>query len=181
MEEQTAQTSNADDSSSDNVETLENPDIQADNSADIEPLKNEISELKDKLLRLTAEFDNYRKRTAKERIELIGAANEQLILAILPAKDDFDRAIATFDHAEDINTLKEGILLIYNKLNKTLEAKGLKPLDAKGADFNADIHEAITQIPAPEPSLKGKVVDEIEKGYYLHEKLIRVAKVVIGN
>ncbi|MDX2189109.1 MAG: nucleotide exchange factor GrpE [Bacteroidota bacterium] len=144
-------------------------------------LEAALLESKDKYLRLYADFENFRRRTSKEKIELIATANEQLMLALLPIIDDMDRAKISIDAAEDKKALIEGLDLIFNKFKKTLETKGLKPLESKGVPFNPDLHEAITQIPAPEESLKGKVVDEIEKGYYLHEKLIRVAKVVIGN
>lgn len=143
-------------------------------------LEAELAEAKDKYLRLYSEFENFRRRTSKEKVDIIGAANEQLMLSLLPVVDDIERSKSTFDSVQDIEALKEGVSLIYNKLQKTLEQKGLKPLNAKGEAFNPDIHEAITQIPSPSEDLKGKVVDEIEKGYYLNEKLIRVSKVVIG-
>lgn len=147
----------------------------------IEKLSAELAEMKDKFIRLQAEFDNFRKRTAKEKLELISTAEEKLMLSLLSVNDDIDRAAVSMANASDVEALKQGIDLIFNKFRKTLESKGLKPLDAKGTDFNPDLHEAITQIPAPSEDLKNKIVDEIEKGYLLNDKLIRVAKVVIGN
>jgi molecular chaperone GrpE len=147
---------------------------------EIEKLKAELAEAKDKYIRLYSEFDNFRKRTSKERLELISTASESIITALLPVLDDIERSNANLDKITDIEILKEGNALIFNKLHKILESKGLKPLQSKGEVFDADKHEAITQIPAPSDELKGKVVDEIEKGYILGEKLIRVAKVVIG-
>lgn len=140
----------------------------------------ELAEMKDKYLRLYSEFENFRRRTAKEKTELITTANASLILALLPVVDDIERSQASIQQAGDVQALKEGVELIFSKLQKILENKGLKALQSKGELFNPDIHEAITQIPAPSDDLKGKIVDEIEKGYYLNEKLIRVAKVVIG-
>lgn len=146
-------------------------------------LQDELAEMKDKYLRLFSEFENFRRRTAKEKIELIKTANEDLMAALLPVIDDFDRAkTAMGSEQADPNALKEGVDLIYNKFKKILETKGLKSMDSQpGTDFNTELHEAITQIPAPEESLKGKVVDTVESGYYLNEKVIRFAKVVIGN
>ena len=146
-------------------------------------LKDELTEAKDKYLRLYSEFENFRRRTAKEKLEMIQSANEQLIKALLPVADDFERAEKSF--GEKIGTeLKEleGFLLIHNKFKKILEQYQVKPMNiAAGADFNADTQEAITQIPAPDEKLKGKVVDVVEKGYLLNEKVIRFAKVVVGN
>lgn len=141
----------------------------------------ELAEMKDKFLRLQAEFDNFRKRTSKEKLELIGSAEERLIVSLLPVVDDIERATISMASATDVEVLKQGTELIFSKFKRTLESKGMKSLETKGTDFNPDLHEAITQIPAPTEDLKNKVVDEIEKGYYLNDKLIRVAKVVIGN
>jgi len=146
-----------------------------------EKLEAEVTELKDKYLRLYADFENFRRRTAKEKLDLISNANEELMKAVLPIVDDFERAMASFDTVSEIAPLKEGVGLIYNKFSKTLEAKGLKPMTAKGEVFDADLHESITQFPAPTEDLKGKVIDEVEKGYFLNEKVIRYAKVVIGS
>lgn len=142
---------------------------------------SELAELKDKYLRLYADFENFRRRTAKEKLDLIGNANEGLLQALIPVVDDFERAMQSIDSTDDIEAVKEGISLIYTKLVKVLESKGLKPMVSKGQPFDADLHESITQFPAPSDDLKGKVVDEIEKGYYLNDKVIRFAKVIIGS
>ncbi|MCB2408483.1 nucleotide exchange factor GrpE [Hymenobacter lucidus] len=140
----------------------------------------ELAELKDKYLRLAAEFDNYKRRTAKERTDLFKTANQELMVALLPVLDDFDRARHHTKDTEDASAVRESIDIISGKLQKTLQQKGLTPMETKGGAFDADLHEAITQIPAPSEDLKGKVVDEVEKGYYLGEKVIRHAKVVLG-
>lgn len=148
-----------------------------------ENLQAELAESKDKYLRLYSEFDNFRKRSARERQEWIKNATEDLIQQLLPVVDDFERAEKSFeDEKTDKATAAEGVKLVAQKLVKVLENKGLKAMEgAAGIDFDADIHEAITKIPAPEEKLKGKVVDVVEKGYYLNEKVIRFAKVVIGE
>ena len=168
--------------STENQETASQTHIEGnkEEGAEFGKVQQELAEMKDKYLRLYSEFENFRRRTSKEKIELIGSANEQLMVSLLPVIDDMERSKQSLETATDVTALKEGIDLVFNKFFKTLESKGLKPLDSKGKEFNADIHEAITQIPAPSDDLKGKIVDEIEKGYYLNEKLIRVAKVVIG-
>lgn len=148
---------------------------------DISSLEEQIAELKDKHLRLFSEFDNFRKRTAKERIELFKTANADLLLDLIPVLDDFDRALKSFTEAKDIESVKHGIELIYNKFNTTLEKKGLKCMDSQGKDFDTDFHEAITEIPAPSEDLKSKVIDVVEKGYTLNDKVIRYAKVVVGK
>ena len=136
---------------------------------------------KDKYLRLFAEFENYKRRTAKERIELFSTASEEVMVSLLPVLDDFDRASSEIEKSKD-NEIFNGILLIKNKLFDSLNSKGLSEIEIKkGDDFNADIHEAITQIPAPNKKMKGKIIDIIEKGYKLGEKIIRYPKVVIGN
>lgn len=145
-----------------------------------EELQNKLNDLNDKYLRLFAEFDNYRKRTIKEKSDLIAFASEEMIISLLTVMDDFDRAVASFDKTNDIDAVKEGVLLIYSKLKSILEQKGLSPMVSKDCDFNTDFHEAITSIPATE-DMKGKVVDEIEKGYTYKGKIIRYAKVVVGN
>ena len=141
----------------------------------------EVGELKDKYLRLYADFENFRRRTAREKLDLIGNANESLLQALIPVVDDFERAIQSIENTNDVAALKEGVSLIYNKLYKTLEGKGLKPMASKGEPFNADLHESVTQFPAPSDDLKGRVIDEIEKGYYLNDKVIRFAKVIVGS
>lgn len=148
---------------------------------DINNLEAQIVELKDKHLRLFSEFDNFRKRTTKERIELFKTANSDLILDLIPVLDDFDRAQQSMTEATDAESIKAGVELIYNKLYKTLEKRGLKCMDSKEKDFDTDFHEAITEIPAPTKDLKSKVVDVVEKGYTLNDKVIRYAKVVVGK
>ena len=144
-------------------------------------LKSDLEKEKDKNLRLFAEFENFRKRTSKERIELFSTASESVMSSLLPVLDDFDRALQEIEKSDESGHLK-GILLISNKLRETLKIKGLKPVGTeKGDVFNADIHEAITQITAPTDDLKGKVIDIIEKGYLLGDKIIRFPKVVIGQ
>ena len=141
----------------------------------------ELADLKDKYLRLAAEFENYKRRTTKERADLFKTANQELMMALLPVLDDFDRARHHTRDTEDANAVRESIDIIHNKLQKTLNQKGLAPMEAKGGAFDPDLHEAITQIPAPSEELKGKIVDEVEKGYYLGDKVIRHAKVVLGS
>jgi len=147
-----------------------------------EPTAEEkLAEIQDRYLRLSAEFDNYRKRTLRERIDLLRNANEELISKILPVIDDFDRAIQQLDDANDIKALKDGVHLIYGKFLSFLGQEGVKEVEALHKEFDTDLHEAITKIPAPEKKLKGKVVDVVQKGYYLNDKVIRFAKVVIGE
>ena len=141
----------------------------------------ELTNLKDKYLRLAAEFENYKRRTTKERADLFKTANQELMVALLPVLDDFDRARHHTKDTQDASAVRESIDIIYNKLQKTLSQKGLAPMEAKGGAFDPDMHEAITQIPAPTDELKGKIVDEVEKGYYLGDKVIRHAKVVLGQ
>ena len=141
----------------------------------------ELADLKDKYLRLAAEFENYKRRTTKERIELFKTASQELMVALLPVLDDFERARNATATTDDANAVRESIEIIQSKLNKTLQQKGLTAMESKGGDFDAELHEAITQIPAPSDDLKGKIVDEVEKGYYLGDKVIRHAKVVLGQ
>ncbi|MBN8825532.1 MULTISPECIES: nucleotide exchange factor GrpE [unclassified Spirosoma] len=149
--------------------------------AETNRIGSELAELKDKYLRLYADFENFRRRTAKEKLDLIGNANESVLQSMIPVVDDFERALQSIDKTDDVAAVKEGVSLIYNKLFKTLESKGLKPMVSKGEPFNADLHESVTQFPAPSEDLKGKVIDEIEKGYYLNDKVIRFAKVIVGS
>ncbi|MDD3637240.1 MAG: nucleotide exchange factor GrpE [Bacteroidales bacterium] len=143
--------------------------------------KAQYDELNDKFLRLFSEFDNYRKRTLKEKIEFSKTASEEVITAMLPVVDDFERAMQAMESQQAPEATAEGIRLIYNKLIKTLQQKGLSEIEALHKTFDTDFHEALTNIPAPEPSLKGKVVDVIQKGYLLNGKVIRFARVVVGN
>ena len=147
----------------------------------LEKAEKELLELKDKHIRLQAEFDNYRKRTLKERMELLKTASESVLMSILPVIDDFDRAIQTLDVVEEEGHLKDGVKLIYNKFLEFLKQNGVKEIEAKEQNFDTDLHEAITKIPAPSEELKGKIVDVVQKGYYLNDKVIRFSKVVIGE
>jgi len=146
-----------------------------------EELEQAFATEKDKFLRLFAEFENYKKRTTRERMELFKTAGQEVLVSILPILDDFDRALVEMEKAKD-KELKKGVELIYNKLKETLKTKGLEILACKKGDaFDAEIHDAITQIPAPNKKLKGKIIDVIEKGYSLGDKIIRHPKVVVGN
>ncbi len=163
-------------------------EAEADNSADLNKnqteevsLDDQIKDEKDKFLRLFAEFENYKRRTAKERIELFSTASEEVMISLLPVLDDFDRASVEIEKDKD-NEILKGVLLIKNKLFDSLKSKGLDLIEVKkGDEFNADDHEAVTQIPAPNKKMQGKIIDVIEKGYKLGEKVIRYPKVVIGK
>lgn len=143
--------------------------------------EEKLAELNDRFLRLYAEFDNYRKRTNKEKVDIISNANAGILADLLPVMDDFDRAILNNQQADDITVVKEGFQLISNKFKSILEAKGLKQMQAKGTPFDSELHEAIANIPAPSKKEVGKVIDDVEKGYYLNDKVIRFAKVVVGQ
>jgi molecular chaperone GrpE len=143
-------------------------------------LKQENTALNDKYLRLFAEFDNYKRRTQKERVELLQTAGKDVVVSLLPVLDDFERAIKATENATEVNALRDGIMLVQTKLKSILAQKGLKEMESINTVFDTDIHEAITKIPSPSEDLKGKVVDELEKGYTLNEKVIRFAKVVVG-
>ncbi len=155
-------------------------EIEALEVSDAEKLRAEIADAKDKYVRLYAEFDNFKRRTSKERIDLLQSAGKDIIVEMLPILDDFERAAKAMESATEVAAVKEGVSLIYNKLKNTLQQKGLKEMQSTGTVFDPDVHEAITNIPAPSNELKGKVVDELEKGYYLNDKVIRFAKVVVG-
>jgi len=144
-------------------------------------LKEKVDELNDKYLRLFSEFDNFRKRTLKEKIEMSKTASEEVITALLPVLDDFERAIRSMENSSEDSNLKEGVLLIFNKFLTILNQKGLEQMRTVGEVFDTDYHEAITNIPAPSPEQKGRVIDEVEKGYLLNGKVIRYARVVVGN
>lgn len=147
-----------------------------------EKLQEELKQEKDKFLRLFAEFENYKRRTSKERIELFATASEDVMKTLLPVIDDFERALSHIEEDKEAEALRQGVSLIYKKLMNTLEQKGLVVIDIeKGADFDADNHEAITQVPAPSDDLKGKIIDVVVKGYKLGDKIIRFPKVVIGQ
>jgi len=146
-----------------------------------EKLQKELEEQKDKYLRLVAEFDNYKRRTAKERNELVQTAGKEVITDLLDVMDDCDRAEKQLQTSDDITQIKEGIQLIFNKFRNKLFSKGLKAMESLNKDFDVEKHEAITEITAPTKELKGKVLDEVQKGYYLNDKIIRFAKVVVGK
>ncbi|MES1221379.1 MAG: nucleotide exchange factor GrpE [Bacteroidota bacterium] len=148
---------------------------------EIEKLQEELQEQKNKYLRLFAEFDNFKKRNAKERLELMQTAGKEVITALLDVLDDCDRAEKQLQTAEDIDQVKQGVQLVFNKLRSVLQSKGLKPMESIHTDFDVEKHDAITEIPAPSDDLKGKVLDEVQKGYYLNDKIIRHAKVVVGK
>ncbi|WJJ98020.1 nucleotide exchange factor GrpE [Algibacter luteus] len=164
------------------AETVEVEEQVTEEQTKEEKLEAELKQEKDKFLRLFAEFENYKRRTSKERIELFSTASEDVMKTLLPVLDDFERALTHIEEDKEAEELRKGVLLIYQKLIKTLEQKGLKAMEVnKGDAFNADNHEAITQIPAPSDDLKGKIIDIVEKGYLLGEKVIRFPKVVIGQ
>jgi molecular chaperone GrpE len=144
-------------------------------------LETEIAELKDKYMRLYAEFDNYKKRTVKEKLELMRTAAQDTLTSLLPLMDDFDRAKRISDDPATTENFTDGVELVYLKLYTTMKQLGVHEMESTGAEFNPELHEAITEIPAPSEELKGKIVDTVEKGYYLHDKIIRHAKVVVGR
>ncbi|MBS3769018.1 MAG: nucleotide exchange factor GrpE [Bacteroidales bacterium] len=143
--------------------------------------KEKLAELQDKYLRLTAEYDNYRKRTLKEKMELTKSAGEDILKGLLPIMDDFERALQSIDEAGDIQAVKDGVYLIYNKFKDFLNQQGVKEIEAQDKDFDTDKHEAVSKVPAQNEELKGKVVDVVQKGYYLNDKVLRYAKVVVGE
>ena len=174
----------------DKKQEVEEPQLEATETQAVEEeiltveeqLQQEVIKEKDKFLRLFAEFENYKKRTTKERIELFKTASQDVMVSMLPVLDDFERALAHIEDDKEAEELRKGVLLIYQKLLTTLEQKGLAKIEVNQGDtFNADDHEAITQIAAPTPDLKGKIIDVVERGYKLGEKVIRFPKVVIGQ
>jgi len=163
------------------IPATEGNEVVTDEETPEQLLKQEVALANDKYLRLYAEFDNFRRRTIKERSELLQTAGLDVIVSLLPVLDDFDRALRHMDNAADVNAVKEGVVLIQSKLKNILGQKGLKDMQAIGTAFDPELHEAITNIPAPTDEQKGKVIDEVEKGYYLNDKVARHAKVVVGN
>ena len=147
----------------------------------LEDLQYQLSELNEKYIRLAAEYDNYRRRTLKEKMELAKTGGEKVLLNLLPVIDDFERALKSVETAENIDAVKKGIELIFGKFIDFLTNQGVKEIDAQHQEFDTDVHEAVTKTPAPSEELKGKIVDVIEKGYYLNDKVIRFAKVIIGE
>ncbi len=165
----------------DTNENVENQEETQQENNEENSLEGQLKELNDKYIRLYSEFDNYRKRTNREKLDIIVNANEDLLVELLPTMDDFERAIENNKSTDDIQVIKEGFELIYNKFRSNLESKGLKQIQAKGQPFDSELHEAIANIPAPEAKLVGHVVDDVTKGYYLNDKVIRHAKVVVGQ
>lgn len=165
--------------------TIVNSELNAENSEtqskNDDTLKNEIEELKDKYLRLYSEFDNYRRRVTKEKIEIINNAGQEILKSLLPIIDDIERAEKTLIENKEKNSADEGLFIIFNKLKNVLEQQGLKEFNSIGETFNDELHDAITKIPATNPKMKGKIVDVIEKGYKLKDKVIRFAKVIVGE
>jgi len=153
--------------------------IEEEAAAEAIPV-DELAEFKNKYLRLYSEFENYRKRTNKEKIDLMSSANKELLADLLPVIDDFERAIKSNEEVTDVDTIKEGFNLLHNKFDGIMTSKGVKAIEAQGEVFDTELHEAITQIPSPSEDMKGKVIDVVEKGYTLGDKVIRYAKVVIG-
>jgi molecular chaperone GrpE len=155
--------------------------VSADEVDALVELQKQIDEAKDKYVRLSAEFDNYRKRTQREKADLIRYGSEDAMKGILPLVDDFDRAIKHSENATDVEAIKQGLILIHGKFAEFLKSNGVKEIEAMGQVLDTDMHEAITKIPAPDENLKGKIVDVVEKGYMLNDKIIRFSKVVIGE
>jgi molecular chaperone GrpE len=164
-----------------NITESEETAAEQESTDELSKLKSEIEELKDKYLRLYSDFDNYKRRTTKERIDLFKMAGQDVLKSLIPVMDDFERAEKAFETSTDAASLAEGVKLVSSKLRSTLEQQGLKSYSSIGENFDADLHEAITKIPAPSNDLKGKIVDEVEKGYKLQDKVIRFAKVIIGE
>jgi molecular chaperone GrpE len=178
------QMNNTEDQLNTEATTEENPAVETEVVPELsaeEKLQEENAALNDKYLRLFAEFDNYKRRTQKERVELLQTAGKDVIVSLLPVLDDFDRANKAMETATDINPIREGVALVHSKLKGILNQKGLKEMESINTVFDTDHHEAITKIPAPNEDLKGKVIDELEKGYTLNDKVIRFAKVVVGS
>ncbi len=151
------------------------------NEPELEKLKAEIAEGKDKYVRLMAEFENFKRRSRQERLEILQTAGKEVIVQMLDVLDDADRAQKQLNTTDDVKLIREGVSLVFNKLRNSLQSKGLRPMESIGKDFDVDLHEAITEIPAASDEMKGKVIDEVMKGYYLNDKLIRHAKVVVGK
>ena len=165
------------------TQTANETSAETDNTSanEVDTPEKKMAELNDKYLRLYSEFDNYRKRTNKEKLDLISTASSSVLKDMLTVLDDFERAISNNEKVEDIAAVKEGFNLIHHKFKTILEGKGLKQMNAKGEVFDSELHEAIANVPAPSEDLKGKIIDDVEKGYYLNDKVIRLAKVVVGN
>lgn len=154
---------------------------QPETISELDVLKKEVEEQKEKFIRLYADFDNFKRRNAKERVELIQTAGREVIQSLLEVMDDCDRAERQMQKSDDVAQIREGIQLVFSKLRNTMQSKGVKEMKTIGEEFNADFHEAITEIPVTDDKMRGKVVDEVEKGYTLNDKIIRFAKVVVGK
>jgi molecular chaperone GrpE len=181
LNENEQQQSSAGINSDENMSGISYLNDLVEEESETEKLREELQAQKDKYLRLVAEFDNFKKRNARERIELIQTAGKEVITSLLDVLDDSDRAEKQLQNNDDINHAREGVQLVFNKLRSVLQGKGLKQMESINTDFDVEKHEAITEIPAPTEKLKGKVLDEVQKGYYLNDKLIRFAKVVVGK
>lgn len=179
-EQQTTTAAESNDTQNDIVDE-QNKQETVETENPIDKLTAEITEQKDKYIRLFAEFDNFKRRNAKERIELMQTAGKEVITSLLDVLDDCDRAEKQIQQSEDVAQMKEGVQLVFNKLRNSLQAKGLKAMESINTEFDVEKHEAITEIPAPTEDLKDKVIDEVQKGYYLNDKIIRFAKVVVGK
>jgi molecular chaperone GrpE len=160
--------------------TSPEPDVQSIQD-ELKACTDKNAELQDKYLRLSAEFDNYRKRTHKEKAELIKSASDDLLKKIIPVVDDFERGLAAVNNSVDLEAIKQGMNLIYSRFKEFLQQQGIREIESLNQEFNTDFHEAVTKIPVTDENLKGKVVDVVEKGYFLHDKVIRYPKVVIGE
>lgn len=170
---------NTEDTSANTDNSAEEKTTELTVEEQLEAAKKEVEQYKDKYLRAVAEFDNYRKRTLKEKAELLLNGSEKAVCAFLPILDDFERAIA--DKTEDVNAIKEGVQIIFNKFNKTLESLGVRKIETEGKDFDVDFHEAVAMVPGMGDGKKGKVIDCVQTGYQLNDKVIRHAKVAVGQ
>lgn len=170
---------NTEDTSANTDNSAEEKTTELTVEEQLEAAKKEVEQYKDKYLRAVAEFDNYRKRTLKEKAELLLNGSEKAVCAFLPILDDFERAIA--DKTEDVNAIKEGVQIIFNKFNKTLESLGVREIETEGKDFDVDFHEAVAMVPGMGDDKKGKVIDCVQTGYQLNDKVIRHAKVAVGQ
>ena len=174
-----------DEQSENNAETKEKPKKKSkrrsSSKKEIEEMKAELAESKDKHLRLFAEFENFKKRTMKERLDLLKTAGQDTINKILPILDDFDRAKKSAEDESSEEQLSDGVLMVYNKLYAVMKNMGVVPMETTGVTFDPELHEAITEIPAPSDDMKGKIIDTVEKGYHMNDKIIRFAKVVVGK
>lgn len=170
---------------SDDQQTQEQEHVESNEGSDSEneqgKLEAALEEANNKYLRLYAEFDNFKRRVSKERVELLQTAGKEVVADMLTVLDDFDRALKAIENAQEIAPVKEGIELVHHKLKSTLTKKGLKEMQSIGESFDPEIHEAITKIPSPSPEMEGKIIDQVEKGYYLNDKVLRHAKVVVGG